>query len=75
MLRESLKGLESWALGQDSENDFQDTLKQHGMGAPPSATVRKVAFRRLLLQRRQENTTALVAEGTIAATAVAVRAA
>lgn len=73
MLRESLKGLESWALGQDSENDFQDSLKQHGMGAPPSATVRKVAFRRLLLQRRQENT--LVVEGTIAATAVAVRAA
>lgn len=45
MLRKSLTELEGWALGQASENDFQNTVEQLVMRAATSAMVRKVAVR------------------------------
>lgn len=58
--RESLQGLEGWALGQASEIDFQDPLEQLATGAATSATVRKVAIRSLPLKPWQEDTTVAV---------------
>lgn len=72
LLGESLEELEGWALGQASENDFQDTLEELAMGIATSATVRKVAIRRLPLKPRQENTAVAVIKGITAATAVAI---
>lgn len=72
LLGESLEELEGWALGQASENDFQDTLEELAMGIATSATVGKVAIRRLRLKPRQENTAVAVIKGITAATAVAI---
>lgn len=72
LLREALEELEGWAAGQASENDFQDALGHLALGAATSATVRKVAIKRLPLKPRLENSTVAVIKEVTAATAVGI---
>lgn len=70
--RAPLWGLEGWAPGQASQNDFQDTLQPLATGAATSAMVREVAVRRVSLTSRQEDATVAVITAMTIVTAVAI---
>lgn len=70
--RAPLWGLEGWAPGQASENDFQDTLQPLATGAATSAMVREVAVRRMSLKSQQEDATVAVITAMTIVIAVAI---
>lgn len=70
--RAPLWGLEGWAPGQASENDFQDTLQPLATGAATSAMVREVAGRRVSPKSRREDATVAVITAMTIVIAVAI---